>query len=197
MLKTINYNDGIVINFDDFTNSKRPIPLYVASDEGIYRVVNSVEVWKDVKKAARPWFYAMVFSFVIILIIIIIVLTAFSSNSVFYRVHYPLFGHILLALLLIMIATELFLSTMALGARSRVLKSSNLIGELIVPWNEICYIEYHETWKYEYEYDTLVVDWIIHTRSGDVITIQRVKSPDVIYNKILHKFYPNLRKELK
>ena len=77
-------------------------------------------------------------------------------------------------------------------SRSRALKSNELIGELVAPWNEISSIEYVNIRKKGIDEDAVIIaDWEIHTRSGEIITIPNVKYSIAICNEIRKKFWPN------
>ena len=179
--KVISYKDDVLINLDGLTFSKKPIPLYAASVEGIYRVVNSEEIWKKVQEDKAHSRYVIKLLYIPTTLITLIAIIALLF------VHSKILLYYLLIFILTIVASFYTFYIVKDSTSSNALKSNELIGELVVPWNEISSIKGLHLRSVG---PSIAVDWEIHTRSGEVITIPNVRDPNVICYKIRKKFWP-------
>ena len=199
MFKVINYGLDVMINRDNFESSQNPIPLYVASTEGIYRIVNSDEIWKKVQKVKAPWHCITVLGLIALIVVIaanflfFLIAAIFAPSLSGELANSPL-GKVDLALFLISLFTAIIFGVIEYVRVSCVFRSERLIGELVAPWNEIAYIEYanvkiQKTRRYRY---IEKADWIIYLINGQVISIPNVSDPDEIVSLIKNRFWPDL-----
>ena len=195
MFKIVNYKDSVAINLDDFEDSEKPIPLYVASNDGIYKIVNYEEIWKKVKKVAKPWPYIMGFSMITFIAVIILIFILFIVSLLAPSLTNSQFLTMIISVLFIgSLTTALISYLLDRLIVSIVLRSSKLIGELIAPWNEILGIYYANVKTTRYYRSGVAIikaDWKILC-NNKVVTIPNVSYPRDVANSIKKKFRVNL-----
>ena len=173
MIKSFNCKkskDCVIINLDNFIFSKSPVPLYVASYEGIYKITNSDELWKKIDKIIRA-FTPSLWSLDIMIISGIVLAIVEVFTPIGKLLSHTTFNQLFLTLFVIILVATIVLAIIII-LNKRIVESTTLVGELIAPWDEILFIEAKKRDK-----NSETEDWYIHTLSNNVIVIQKIKNP--------------------